>query len=223
MSTQAFETSYMSTIEHLPSGTMLIIEDVSWEDYKNLLAELGDSYGLRVTFSNGVLEVMSPSYQHEAVKNIIHDLLVVVIEETRTSYIPAGSITLKREDIKSGAEPDNCYYLKENVKKVQRKKSIDLRTDPAPDLVIEVDLSSSSTKKLNFYAQIGVTEFWTYSESSIRFFRLDQNVYIEINESLNFSFLTADIMTTFINKGLSEDLLTVKLQLRDFVRSRISC
>jgi Uma2 family endonuclease len=219
MSTQIFETNYMNSIENLPSGATLFIEGVKWEDYQHLIEELAESNHLRVAYSEGVLQIMSPSYQHEVVKNVIHDLLVVIFEETHTNYSPAGSTTLKHEDLKGAAEPDNCYYLRENVKKIQKRKSIDMHLDPPPDLIVEVDLSSSSTKKIDFYAMLGVIEFWKYAKSSIKFFRLDNGSYIETEHSLNFPFLTADIMAECINKGLSEDLLDAKSKLRAWVRT----
>ena len=48
MSTQT--ASYIEAIEHLPTGATLRIPHVRWEDYDQLLAELGDDYHVRVSY-----------------------------------------------------------------------------------------------------------------------------------------------------------------------------
>jgi Uma2 family endonuclease len=210
MSTQAFETSYMSTIEHLPSGTTLLIENVQWEDYKHLIEEAGESNHFRITYSEGVLEVVSPSRKHESVKEIISHLIIILAMELDIECYPVGSTTFTHTQFKEGSEPDACFYLGESIKKIQNRDEVDLLVEPPPDIVVEVDLSSSSTKKMPFYRKIGVGEFWQYQKDRIRFFKLEEETYIENQESLNFPFLTSDVLTTFINEGLSQNIKTFK-------------
>ena len=62
MTTQA--PSFLDAIAHLPVGSTLSIPDVSWMEYEQLLADLGESYGVRVSYDNGRLEIMSPSLDH---------------------------------------------------------------------------------------------------------------------------------------------------------------
>lgn len=69
MTTQTM--SFLEAIEHLPAGGSLILTDVSWNEYEQLLTELGDCRGVRVTFDRGRLEVMSPSLNHEMHKDLI--------------------------------------------------------------------------------------------------------------------------------------------------------
>ena len=45
MSTQT--ASYIEAIEHLPTGATLRLPHVRWEDYEQLLADLGDDYHVR--------------------------------------------------------------------------------------------------------------------------------------------------------------------------------
>ena len=66
MTTQAM--NYIDAIEHLPSGSTLILPDVSWEEYEQLLADLGDSNTVRVSYDRGRLEIVSPSSSHEMYK-----------------------------------------------------------------------------------------------------------------------------------------------------------
>lgn len=64
-------------------------------------------------------------------------------EEFVVTLYPLGSTTLERADLESGSEPDECFYLTGNkVQALRGKKRIDLNQDPAPDLIIEVDITS---------------------------------------------------------------------------------
>ncbi len=73
-----------------------------------------------------------------------------------------GSLTLKRNDVQKGIEPDACFYLK-NEPEVRNKQNIDLNQgDIPPDLAIEIDLTSGSLNKLPIYAALGVAEIWRY-------------------------------------------------------------
>jgi len=51
-------TDYLAAIAHLPAGAVLRIDDVSWEEYENLLADLGEGYAVRIFYDNGRMEVM---------------------------------------------------------------------------------------------------------------------------------------------------------------------
>lgn len=56
---------YRDAIEHLPNGATLVLRDVAWDEYERLLADLVDRPGLRVTYDEGRLEIMSPLPEHE--------------------------------------------------------------------------------------------------------------------------------------------------------------
>ena len=44
--------------------------------------------------------------------------------------------------------------------RVRGKRRINLRTDPPPDLAIEVDITSSSLDRMGIYASLGIPEVW---------------------------------------------------------------
>jgi hypothetical protein len=50
-----------------------------------------------------------------------------------------GSTTLDREDLLKSAEPDNGYYIQNFA--VVANHEINLNIDPAPDLVVDVDIT----------------------------------------------------------------------------------
>src|SRR5712691_5757917 len=63
---------------------------VSWRQYEALLVQLGDRPGFRVTYLDGVLEIVSPSLRHEDTKSRIGDLLPTLSRcEWRKNCIPS--------------------------------------------------------------------------------------------------------------------------------------
>src|SRR2546421_12578758 len=48
----------------------------------------------------------------------------------------------------------------------------ELRTDPPPDLAIEVDVSHSSLDRLGIYAALGVPEVWRLDDDRLSFYVL---------------------------------------------------
>src|SRR3989454_12559080 len=71
-------TDYLAAIAHLPAGAVLRIDDVSWEDYETLLADLGEGYAVRIFYDNGRMEVMAPASTHEKPKSVIHTLVTAL-------------------------------------------------------------------------------------------------------------------------------------------------
>ena len=60
--------NYLDAIAHLPTGGTLILADVSWTEYEQLLTDLGDDYPVRVSYDQGRLEIMTPSAKHETLR-----------------------------------------------------------------------------------------------------------------------------------------------------------
>ena len=67
--------SYLEAVEHLPNNAVLVIEGVTWSEYEQLLIDLVQWPGMRVSYNRGRLEVVSPSKKHEKMKIFIHDLV----------------------------------------------------------------------------------------------------------------------------------------------------
>jgi hypothetical protein len=68
MTTQT--ANYLNAIAHLPAGGTLILGDVPWSEYEQLLADLGEGYAVRMSYDQGRLEVMTPSSKHEKYKRV---------------------------------------------------------------------------------------------------------------------------------------------------------
>ena len=141
------------------------VTTASWNEYSKFLDAVGDR-PIRVTYDRGSLEIMSPSNEHERIKSWLRTLVGGLLAARGLDYIPGGSTTFRREDLERGLEPDECYWIA-NFEAVHKKCELDLRSDPPPDLVLEIDISRSSINRLELYRVIRVPEVWRYRKAGI--------------------------------------------------------
>jgi Uma2 family endonuclease len=62
----------------LENEPRMILHDVSWRTYQDLLEDFSDQSSPRLTYDRGVLEIMSPSAEHEEYNRTIAMLVEVV-------------------------------------------------------------------------------------------------------------------------------------------------
>ena len=184
----------MEAIEHLPPGATLVFQQVSWDKYEQLLEDLADRPGLRVSYNEGKLEIMSPLSEHEEYKESILLLVWAFAEEHGIELESRGSTTWKRRKLRKGSEPDTCFYVR-NAEKIIGKREIDLESDPPPDIVVEIDTTNESLSKFPIYAALGVPEIWRYNGKHTQFYELTGRSYAEISESRFLPGLTTELLT----------------------------
>lgn len=211
-------SDYLSVAKTLPSGATTILRDVSWEDYEFLLQEITDAPHLRISYDDGVLQIMTTSTDHEELTVILNKLISVIEDELRIPMQSYRSATLKKEKKRKGTEPDDCFYI-QNASQVTGKK-IDLNLDPPPDLAIEVDLSSPSLLKFPIYAALGIPELWRYKNDEVHFYELTEGGYEEIENSRAFPFLSARTVTDFLLRGITNGQTKAKWAFADWIRAR---
>jgi Uma2 family endonuclease len=173
-----------------PPEQRILLDNIPWEVYEGLLAAHRDRSVPRFTYDRGQLEIISPSAEHEQLKETVTLLVNIVAEEKSINVEGFGSTTFRREDLARGFEPDACFYIA-NLGCVKGKTEIDLRTDPPPDLVIEIDLTSSSLDRFSIFAHVGVPEVWRYDGERIRIYRLAAAEYVEQAQSMALQGLTS--------------------------------
>lgn len=195
--------SYLEAIAHLPAGGTLILTEVSWEEYEQLLDDLGDCYGVNIFYNQGRLEIMSPSSNHEMYADLIQDTCRLLAEASGLEFESRGSTTFKQKKMRKAAEPDTCFYV-QNAQRIIGVERIDLKTDPPPDVVVEVDVSHDTSAKSSFYAAIGVPELWRYDESRLRIFHLLDGHYLEMPASRSFPLLTGEALTQFLEQSKTQ-------------------
>ncbi|MDX2041713.1 MAG: Uma2 family endonuclease [Acidobacteriota bacterium] len=215
----ATATDYKALIEMMPPGMVSTLSDVEWEEYEELLEDIGEATHLRLTYDNGRLQIMSLSPEHEGIAGLLPHLILVLAEELGLDFLGLGSTTFKQQLKGKGTEPDDCYYFK-NFKKIAGKKRLDLSVDPPPDLAIEIDISNSSRAKFPVYAAMGVPEFWVHDGDEMRFYALDFDRYVEITHSELFPFLTPQTVAFFLRKG-EEGAVTMSREFRKWVKAQL--
>jgi len=216
MSTRSLE--YLEAIEHLPAGAILVFPQASWEQYENLLEDLVDRPGLRVSYDEGRLEIMSPSSEHEDYKDFILQLARLLSQELGTPLEPRGSTTWKRRTFDKGAEPDTCFYVA-NAHRIIGKRRIDLESDPPPDIVVEIDATNESLSKFSIYAAFGIPEIWRYDGKRVQMYQWAGSLsYEETSASRFFAGLTPSLLTEALEssktQGHTEALNAFRQRLR---------
>lgn len=195
---------YLAAIAHLPAGTSLRADDVPWEEYEQLLADLGEGYTVRIFYDQGRMEIMSPDSIHEKHKSIIHRLVSALSDELDIDVESFGSTTFRRKMKSKGAEPDECFYVQNASLVIGRGGHLDLRHDPPPDIVLEIDHTSASLDKFPIYASLGVPEIWRLSKGRVQIHILTEDFYTESTASRAFPFLPSDALSLFLAQGLAE-------------------
>jgi Uma2 family endonuclease len=204
-----------------PAEERIVLHDVSWRTYQQLLANYRDSSVPRFTYDRGVLEIMSPSEPHEELNRIVALMIEVIAEELDIDVKDLGSTTFDREDLQRGFEPDSCFYVK-NEGRIRGKEELDLTVDPPPDLVIEIDITNSSLDKLPIYCRVGVPEVWRYDGNQATIFHLIEGNYVRRDESFAFPFLTSIVIAGFVQRGKSERRTAWLRELRSWIRNTLS-
>jgi Uma2 family endonuclease len=164
-------------------GQQLLLEDVSWQQLESILVELGESRSARLSYSNGLLEIRVPLPEHEKSKEIIGDMVKILLSERGINYEALGSTTLKNERMIQAVEPDACFYI-QNQAAVIGKNRLDMSADPPPDLAIEIDLTSRT--QLNNYQILGVPEIWRYTGRDLKINILQAGKYVQSDVSSTF-------------------------------------
>jgi Uma2 family endonuclease len=195
----------------------VVLNRISWHTYEQLLAEMGNSRTIRLCYDRGLLEIMTPLLDHENPKEMLTALVGVLAEELNIEILRAGSITLKRPDLAKGVEPDSSFYI-QNEPLVKGKNRIDLTTDPPPDLVIEIDVSSSSVDREGIYGAMGVPEIWRCDRGVVKFLQLDGGKYIIVERSLAFPLLSVTEITKFLSQSQTLGETTLLRSFRAWVR-----
>ncbi|MEG4496448.1 Uma2 family endonuclease [Microcoleus sp. F10-C6] len=182
----------------LSPGSVVTIPNITWLEFESILQELGEKRRTRIAYSNSTLEIMVPLPEHERPKDLISDIVKILLKSAGRRYEPFGSTTFKREGA-AGVEPDACFYILNYQRMINRRRL--LPDDPPPDLAIETDVTSKT--KLDAYKIIGVPEVWVYDSGRLRIYLLQNGEYVESNISPNFPEIAiAQIIPATVERAL---------------------
>jgi Uma2 family endonuclease len=203
-----------------PKDGSVLLEDVSWETYEQMLADVGDGH-LRLTFDEGRLEIVSPSNPHEHITKVIARITEAYADEMGIPIEGLGSTTWKSKRLQKGLEPDECYYIQhfDDVVGQAGTRELDLSKDPPPDLAIEIDVTHRSIPRQPLYAALKVAEIWRWDgKRVVPLHRTRGGKYAVATRSLAFPGLDFDLLNEVVQLSLTQGqpaaIKTLRARLR---------
>jgi Uma2 family endonuclease len=179
-----------------------LLQNVSWETYERLLADHTDASTPRFTFDRGALEIMSPSSEHEEYKQALTMMVEMLADGLGVDIRNLGSTTFKRSELERGFEADACFYI-QSASRMEGKIHIDPAVDPAPDLVIEIEITAPALNKLPVYAAFRVPEIWRYDGQRLVILHLRGTEYSESSQSRAFPKASAADLSRLVQRSMS--------------------
>lgn len=166
----------------MPPGAVMRIPG-SWVDYCQLRDSRGDGSIPRLKYHNGEILLMSPLPRHGREAHLISRVVEIILESQGRNYEAFTPITMDLPEV-SGIEPDYCFYI-DNWQAIVGKDRIDWQLDPAPDLAIEIDVTSYTSAP--DFLPYRVPEVWLYKQEKLTIYRLVVDRYEVSETSLYFA------------------------------------
>ena len=185
---------------HLAAEDHILLQDISWETFEQLIIELESRPNDRLTYDNGQLEIWMPLIPHESYKRWLGRILELITEELDIEIRSLGSTTWRRRDLAKGIEADECYYI-QNEAAIREKMDIDLTIDSPPDLAIEIDITSLSLPRLPIYSALGIPEVWRFDGELVQILVLNQTTYGEVPRSIALPTITPEVLQNFLEQA----------------------
>jgi Uma2 family endonuclease len=179
----------------------VILGGIDWWQFETFLAIRGDRAGVRVTYLEGQLEIMSPSRTHEMLKTMIARLLEAYADEKGLVFEGYGSLTMRNAPKLRGIEPDECYAVG--------------AAKESPDLAVEVIWTHGGIDKLDVYRGLGVREVWIWKKEELKAYELRGGAYVEIPQSSVILGLTPSFIREFLDcETQTEAVRKLRAELR---------
>lgn len=171
-----------------PEDDHIVLMDATWADYQRFLELRGDRPVPRVAYLDGVVELMSPSRQHEILKSLIGRLVETWCVARGVTFQTLGSWTLEKKEAARGVEPDECYVFS------------DEREPTRPDLAIEMIWTSGGLEKRDIYRALGVRELWFWRRGALTIHVLRGDTYEEVVTSEVLPDLDLSELASFLDR-----------------------
>ena len=165
-------------------GQHIVIRGSSWDDYIAWDARFDELGFGRVSYCDGVLEIMSLTKLHERVRRILSRLIEDYALSLGMILDSTGSATIGERSKDAGKEPDDSFWFDRPG------------TDNSPDLVTEIVVSSEAISKQPFYARFNIPELWVWENRKITIYLLNENAdgYDSAEKSQIFPDLDMDLV-----------------------------
>ena len=197
-------------------GQRLILDNISWQEFEEILEDLGEHRHSHIAYYRGVLEFRMPLPGHERAKVLISHLLAVLLEELNLEWESLGSTTFKSQVMQAGIEPDDCFYI-QNYQAMIGKQRLDLTVDPVPDLAIEVDFTSVT--QVSAYEALGVPEIWCYKKGKLEISVLENGQYVNVLTSRVFpSISVIEGISLCLEKSEEMPMSALRREFREWLK-----
>ena len=153
---------------------------------------------------------------------MLQNIVTILAEETGKSLVSARSTTLQREDLLAGVEADDAFYIEHADIMSGDKRDIELPSDPPPDLVLEIDISSPSSRRIDIYKQLGIPELWCYSGGRVQMYRLQNGAYVPCDLSPSFPLVSTALINQFLQQAEAQDDTTFIRTWRRWIGQKLS-
>ena len=211
--------SYFDVAMQMGPGEAHIFHHVSWEEYEDLIGQLHDETWLRISYGDGVLQIMSTSAKHENYSNFLNRMIGLLSIRWRINIRFFGSATIKQSRKKKGNEADGCFYV-QTAPVLGNRIDLDFEKVPPPDVAIEVAIYHSSLSKFSIYAGLGVPEIWRYDKNRLTIHLLQDDHYIESPTSKALPMLDAETLTRFLTQMRDEGEFEAMLEFENWLNSQ---
>ena len=184
---------------------IITIQNVTWQEYENIVETIGEASWCRVSYLDGVLQLMSPGINHERVKEGFSLIIQLYCIKNNIKCFAFGSSDLKKKKTK-GKQPDTAFSFFEDKEN--------------PDLAVEANFTSGGIDDLKIYTEIEVPEVWIYDiRNKTRLYSLIDKEYKEITVSKYLKDLTPAILNEIIQVALKGSINDVAHSLDTFMSS----
>jgi len=142
---------------------------LTWQQFQTLETIIAEMPGLRISYIDGWVEIMTLSERHELLKKFIAILIELYLFEKDIEFIPVGSATRQDENQAVSFEPDESYYI--GSEKAH------------PDLAVEVAITSGGIDKLAKYQRLQITEVWFWENNQLVVYHWSGEGYEQVSRS----------------------------------------
>ena len=206
--------------KHLKLTKSEVIYGVSWELYESLLEKYREMPSPRFSFDSGILEVeMTNSMKHEEASRDLAALFEQIAIELEIDFRRSGSTTFKSQNLRKGFEPDASFYTR-SLDLIEEKSDVGIENKIPPDLTIEVNRTNSSVPRMPIFAAFGVREVWRFDGKTIKFYRLEDGIYLETETSVALPILMSKQADEFLRDSRKMKSTAWAKMIRDWVKER---
>ncbi|WP_223805704.1 Uma2 family endonuclease [Pseudanabaena sp. UWO310] len=163
--------SLQAMIQTLTEGDRehIVRQFVTWEQFQALESAFADIDGVRLTYCEGVLEILGIKRPDEMIRTLLGALLGQYFMIKHIWFVSTGAYTQSLQG-RTNFQADLSYNF-------DTEKEIS-------DLCIEVVVTSGNVAKLRKYQLLEVPEVWFWEDGKISVFCLRSGDYVQSSHSL---------------------------------------